>query len=117
MALDVNFQTVVDRLEDINWVRHWEGVCQIRQPWPPIILSNWRSWAVVLIAQQDWRSRKAGWDPLRFVLTHWRHHMGAWRIQDYFRISERAVRQLAESFGGTDLMDKIHENANRWDKN
>lgn len=96
MALDSNFETVVDNLEDIRWEREWNGRMYTRQLGPAIVVDRQRAWATVLIPQQDWRSMKKGWERPRFVLSRWYKERGAWRIKGYLRLSFRDAQAFSK---------------------
>lgn len=105
MALDSNFETVVDSLEDIRWEREWNGRLYTRQPGPVIVIDKQRAWATVLIPQQDWRSMKKGWEKPRFVLSRWCKERGAWRIRGYLRLSFRDAQAFGKVVTDTYLED------------
>lgn len=98
MALDSNFVTVVDNLEDINWNRDWDGRPDIRQPGPPIVLFKWAAQAVVLIPQQ--RAK----EEIRFIITKWQKSKGAWRLNEDMRINMKTIKAIASQ----EVQDKIN---------
>jgi hypothetical protein len=117
MALDPQFNVCVEKLEDISWVRRWDGAIYTRQPWEPIIVHGTKNklhWTV-LIAQQDWISMSRGWGKLRFVLTRWNYERGRYNLKNYMRLSSDDLKGLINF--RPDLVELIETKANRKDVN